>query len=192
VSGNAKKIAILVAVIVIGGIMIWWANKPTAEELAKRAHYAEIRANRGKPADDADKKSGAKESAEDDVQSQFAVAEEDIPSLLQNIKDVDFEYSLERVDRDPMSPLIGLQSESATTDQTQPQIGADQRLIQTARLKAVSGIVWDDQSPFAVIDDEVVTEGYAYPEGILLDEIHPDHVVFRVNDARVEVELKER
>lgn len=186
----------LVALLLVGAIMIWRANKLSPEEQARRQHFAEVRANRGKPAEGAAKKAAAAgaaaEAGADAIESQFDVAEVDIPTLLQSIQDVDFEYSLERGDRDPMSPLIGIQAASAASDEAQPQIGADQRLIQTARLKAVSGIVWDDQIPYAVIDNEVVTEGFSYPEGILLDEIHPDHVVFRVNDARIEVELKEQ
>lgn len=188
-SGNGKKIAMLVGLLVVGGLAIWWANKPTAEQLERSERFRKIREERA-----AGKTTAApsgRASQDDGVKSQFVAADVDIDALQRSIEDVEFEYNIERLSRDPMTPLIGLQTASSS-DATQPTLGADQRLLQTARLKNVSGIVWDSTSPMAVIDNEIVTLGYAYPEGIVVDEIHPEHVVFRVNEARVEVELKEQ
>lgn len=187
-SGNGKKIALLIGLIVVGGFFIWYANRRSPEDIARSERFAKIRAERNQAA--TEPKASTPEAQT--PQGVFVTADVDVEALSQSIQDNDFEYSIERLSRDPMSPLIGLQTAASSAESSQPQIGADQRLIQTARLKSVSGIVWDDLSPFAVIDNEVVTTGYAYPEGIVVDEIHPDHVVFRVNDARVEVELKEQ
>ena len=192
-SGNGKKIIFLIALLVLGGAAVWYAFQPTPEQLAKSERFRKEREARAQGQTAVKSASKPAAGAQDDgIVSQFVESDVDIVALQRNIQDVDFEYNIERLSRDPMSPLIGLLTSTSSANQGQPQLGADQRLIQTARLKSVSGIVWDDANPFAVIDNEVVTTGYAYPEGIVVDEILPDHVVFRVNDARVEVELKEQ
>lgn len=190
-NANKKKVTILVAILVLGGVLVWTANRKSPEEIERSERFARIRAERDAAAKSGKSPAAGKEAAAEDT-GVFKTADVDIDALSQSIQEVEFEYNIERLSRDPMSPLIGLKTAESTSESSQPQIGLDQRLIQTARLKSVSGIVWDDLSPFAVIDNEVVTTGYAYPEGIIVDEIHPDHVVFRVNDARVEVELKEQ
>jgi hypothetical protein len=194
VNANVKKIALLVLLVAAAIGAFIYNSRQTPEEKARIERAEQQRQARAAQAASASTGGGpaSPKRAGDDVASQFDVADVDIDRLLQNIQDVDFQYNLERLSRDPMSPLIGLQARGEAPGVGQPQIGADERLLHLARLKAISGIVWDDRNPFAVIDNEVVTQGYVYPDGILLDEIHPDYVVFRVNDARVEVELKEQ
>ena len=57
--------------------------------------------------------------------------------------------------------------------------------------KSVTGIVYNEYAPVAVIDDEVVSEGHQYADGVVLTKIEPKRVWFKWGDAEIPVELKE-
>lgn len=117
-------------------------------------------------------------------------AEIDIDALLASIKEVDFDYEQERVPRDVMEPLVG---RVAVRTENQGSGGP----VAPATLgkiisKVVSGIVWDESFPVAVVDNEVVEPGYEYADGTIVESIQEDHVVFRFGESLIQVELKER
>ncbi len=114
----------------------------------------------------------------------FQEVDVNIDDLLQGIQVVNFDYDLERTDRNPMSPLVGtlMLSEDLPTAQA--------RVVDALR-KSVTGIVWDEFDPFAVVDNEVVHIGYVYPDGIQVHTINPNSVVFKVGDALVSIDMKE-
>jgi len=43
----------------------------------------------------------------------------------------------------------------------------------------------------AIVDDEVVSEGHQYADGVVLTKIEPKRVWFKLGDAEIPVELKE-
>ena len=93
-----------------------------------------------------------------------------------------------------MTPLVGPMAPPrlATADnQTEEQKQAVLEAQLAVRSMAVTGIIWDDYNPVAIIDDEVVGTGYKFPTGVSVEKIEPDRVIMRVNDSLVPVELKE-
>lgn len=122
----------------------------------------------------------------------------DIAKLVEQVKDVDFDYSTQRQSRNPMRPLVGLsdapivaQDISPTGDRT-PRTQSDlQRLIFEASRKPVTGILYNEKNPLAVIDGETVGEGHQFEDGIVVHEIHVGRVVLRAGDTSVTRELKE-
>ena len=110
----------------------------------------------------------------------------DLDKLLENIKSVTFRYKEERISRSPMTPLVGRIRVSTdgvplTTATTTFDIGE----------KNVTGILYSEYAPVAIIDDEVVSEGHQYADGVVLTKIEPKRVWFKLGDAEIPVELKE-
>lgn len=116
----------------------------------------------------------------------FKVAEVDIDSLLKNIEVVDFNYEISKIDRNPLSPLVGV---VRVQDDAMLQV-APTTMVQVLR-KRVTGIIWDDQDPAAVVDDEVVNVGHVYPGGLQVQAIEADRVIFKTGDSLIPVEMKE-
>jgi hypothetical protein len=111
------------------------------------------------------------------------MADVDIPALLREVKVVNFDYEAERIDRNPMSPLVGyLRPGMAETPAETPR---------TLFRKNVTGIIWDEYNPMAVVDNEVVSVGYTYPSGVQVYAIEATRVIFRINDSLIPVEMKE-
>lgn len=117
--------------------------------------------------------------------TRLQAVEVDVDELLQGIKVVNFDYEMSRVDRNPMSPLVGFVRPGDIAPVAGPGTLLD------VRRKRVSGIIYDNRDPVAVVDDEIVGPGHQYPDGIRVHAIEPSRVVFQVGDALVPVEMKE-
>jgi len=121
------------------------------------------------------------------------MADVNIEELVARVRErvyVDFAYEEHRLPRDPMRPLVG----DAAAGPMLPQIGekiSREAVIKAVQDKVVSGIVWDERDPCAIIDNEVVFRGQQFPLGIVLVDIQPDHVTFQRGDVVVSVGLKE-
>jgi hypothetical protein len=132
-------------------------------------------------------------NAEPRVASVFQRANVNLDSLVQEIKVVEFEYAKERIDRDPTLPLVGdamlLRARTAKTSSSQ---SPDDLLFSAKRMK-VTGIIWDEVAPLAVIDDNVVAVGFQFEEAIFVKAIERDRVILGLTGQDVEVvsELKE-
>lgn len=109
----------------------------------------------------------------------------DPDTLLKDIEVVPFDYQSNRIERDPMTPLIGIIRAGEAVKAVIP--GTPQDVLQ----KKVTGIIWDKYNPMAVVDDEVVGLGHAYPNGVQVYSIERDHVVFKVRDSLIPVPMKE-
>jgi hypothetical protein len=118
----------------------------------------------------------------------------EIDVLLEDIQEVTFDYEQYAMDmRNPMTPLVGPHSgwgrgpEERRGEARPPEIDMIVKHID------LSGIMWDAKSPLAVVDNEVVAPGDELPktQGIVVDAINVDHIVVRVNDTPIEIELKE-
>ena len=111
----------------------------------------------------------------------------DLDKLLKNIEVVTFIYENERTSRDPMTPLVGRilggETRAEQTGLIPPEI--------SIRQKSVTGIIYSDFNPVAIIDDEVVTEGHQYAGGVVITKIEPKRVWFQWRDSLIPVELKE-
>lgn len=116
------------------------------------------------------------------------VVEVNIDDLLQGIAAVDFDYATERINRDPMRPLIGTNRVRGDLDGGEDVRPGDYSDVMQ---KNVTGILWDEHDPVAIVDNEVVTLGYTYPNGIVVQEIGRDGVTFKVNDLLIPVTMEE-
>lgn len=113
----------------------------------------------------------------------------DIDSLLAGIKEVDFDYDQNRQSRDPMAALVGKVANMLA--QNQEATPVTPATVGQVLNKTVSGIVWDQKYPVAIVDDDVVYPGYEYADGTVVSSIERDRVVFKVGDSPIEVKLKE-
>lgn len=112
----------------------------------------------------------------------------DLDKLIRNIEPVTFIYNNERITRNPMTPLVGRVFSASATDQpARTSIGIDFSI----RQKKVTGIIYNEYNPVAVVDDELVTEGHQYPDGVIVFRIEPKRVWFEWRDSQIPVELKE-
>ena len=122
-------------------------------------------------------------------QTQIRKVDVNIDELLANIKEVDFDYEKERLPRDPMAPLVGSLTRKAP-EGIEEQPAAPPTAVQVMN-KVVSGIVWDERHSLAVVDNEVVYPGYVYADGVTVESIERDRVVFKVGDSLIQNPLKE-
>ena len=109
----------------------------------------------------------------------------DLDVLLKNIEVVTFDYAKKAISRNPLTPLVGRirtpVEELALSPASRHEVAQ----------KSVTGIIYNDYKPIAVIDDEVVTEGHQYAGGVILTRIEPKRVWFKWGDAEIPVDLKE-
>jgi hypothetical protein len=132
--------------------------------------------------------------------------EVDLDQLLNSLDLAPMDYRKVQIARDPFRPLVGTLALVKDQDKTgggeEPGplnpteakvISAQEKAIMAAQNKNVTGIIWDTRSPIAVVDDETVSVGYTYPNGmIVVHAIEPTRVVFRVNEKLIPVEMKEK
>lgn len=111
--------------------------------------------------------------------------EVDLDKLLEDIEVVTFDYQASRIERDPMAPLIGYIRPGETKAVLETPVVAD------VRRKKVTGIIWDEYDPVAVVDNELVSLGHTYPNGVEVYSIERDRVLFKVGDSLYPVEMKE-
>jgi len=140
--------------------------------------------------------------------SRFAATDvtlEELDRLMESIKTVDFNYDTahlrsKRTRRDPMAPLVGPNAAfrevagNGGFGDAEHGPGLDDtfaRILQ-AQAMTVTGIIWDKDNPIAVVDNEVVHEGYVFPEAIVVDTIEDSRVLLRVDDRIVPLKLKEQ
>ncbi len=137
--------------------------------------------------------------------SAFQRADVDIDELIAGIKEVDFDYDEVAADVNPMTPLVGpfapqqiAQGESADGPESIAQRQDIQKLV---RNLTVTGIMWDQFDPMAVVRfpvqgeliSEVVTRGFEFPDmGVTVHDIETDRVTLNVDGMLIPIELEER
>lgn len=108
-----------------------------------------------------------------------------IDELLKGVQEVSFDYEAMRIDRDPLDPLVG-----QIRDQNALPVTGASGVLEIKR-KRITGILYDEKNPQAVVDDEVVGIGHVYPNGVKVIEIQKDKVIFQLGDSPIPVEMKE-
>lgn len=113
-----------------------------------------------------------------------------IDELLQGVREVTFDYETMRIDRDPLGALVGgpLKGDLEALEGGPLPVAGVGSVLQ----KKITGIIYDDVSPLAVVDDEVVGVGHEYPNGIKVHAIDRDKVTFQLGDSLIPVEMKEQ
>lgn len=137
--------------------------------------------------------------------SAFQRADVNIDELIAGIKEVDFDYDEVAADVNPMTPLVGPFAPQHVADGaeggTESMMAQRQDVQKLVRNLTVTGIMWDQFDPMAVVRfpvqgemiSEVVTRGFEFPElGVTVHDIETDRVTLNVNGMLVPIELEER
>ncbi len=117
-----------------------------------------------------------------------AVEDIDILALTRTVEVKPINYAGVRIDRNPMTPLVGIMGpdyvdESGLEDDPE----SHKALIR----RVVTGIIWDPRKPLAIVDNDVVHEGYVFADGVVVHEIEPTRVLLKDNDMISPLEIKE-
>ncbi len=115
----------------------------------------------------------------------------DIDALIDEVREVEFDYEAERVSRNPMTPRVGPSVMAAANDNADDEaaeLAGRERMLRGLR---VTGILHDGINPMAVLNDDVVEEGAQLMNGAIVASIAPDHVVVEFDEETVTVYLEE-
>lgn len=128
------------------------------------------------------------------IESVFQEAPLDLQELIQNIKEVEFNYRDAHDSRNPTAALVGdpMIFRARRIPGTEDELA--ENLLYEANRKNLTGIIWDDVTPMAVIDNAVVYVGYEFEEPIIVKTIERDYVVLAITGEDLEVvrQLKEQ
>ncbi len=118
----------------------------------------------------------------------------DIDALISSVEVTPINYAQVRIARNPMTPLVGValpqrMGEGGEGEQEVEAVAAIE--IDAMASKHISGIIWSERHPVAIVDDELVYVGYVFPNGAQVRAIEPTRVLIQVGDAVVPVEMKE-
>ena len=105
-----------------------------------------------------------------------------------------FSYDDVRIQRNPMQPLVGAGAPSKfqTAEQASSDEILSQQIANAIRNMKITGIIWDDVHPVAVVNDEIVHNGYVFPDtGITVAAIEQQRIIMTINEMEFPVELEE-
>lgn len=192
-SKQQKQVAILVVLVVAVPLLLWWrmsATDPGTEGVEDAA---------GMDGTGAPLAAGPADGTS--VESRLKETEVDVDELFAKIKKVEFAYAdhIEGM-RNPMAPLVGPGSGSSRVRPVPGGEGsaADKPLspdlIEAIGLLNLTGIMWSEEYPMAVVDDVVVTPGEELPNraGIIVDSIESDRIIVRIGNTLFPLALKEQ
>jgi len=109
-----------------------------------------------------------------------------IEELTQSVEVQPLDYSAVRIARNPMAPLVGITSAPPPS----PGEGESQVVPDVGR-REVTGIIWDEVNPVAIIDNMVVPEGYKFADGLVVQVIEPTRVLLFDGVKLRPLEMKE-
>lgn len=181
-----KQVIALVAVLLVLGGALWFSFKKDSS-----ASVVEAR-----PTDSSQQTPAATAAAgvSSRISSVFQEAPVDLQELIENIKEVEFNYRDAHDSRNPTAALVG----DPMIFRARIVPGAEgelaENLLYEANRKNLTGIIWDDVTPLAVIDNAVVYVGYEFEEPIIVKTIERDYVVLAITGEDLEVvrQLKEQ
>jgi cytoskeletal protein RodZ len=203
---NKRKQLIIMGVLllVLGGVFYWQFLRPNPVRQQTQQNFeanpgVEQLANQPRPAGNRSSAPPPAVVAGDDTGG-IGTPGIDLVELVSRVQNVDFNYdvALRERPRNPMTPLVGLTRPTAAGEESSPEDDAgepgvtDFTVMRIASNMVVTGIMYDENRPMAVIDNEVVHPGYTFPSGVVVDTIEPERVLLRINESVVPVELEER
>lgn len=187
---DQKNKAIVLGVLVLSlPVLLWWfVIRKTPEELAMEQAVAAAQAEGLIVA-----------AAGAPIQSVFEQNPVDINELFSRIQEVSFRYADVRTQRDPMLPVSGEQI-NLLAGRGGGVSGDDEPVVYVAQRLEVTGIIWDSNDPYAVINDgnvdNIVDVGFKYTiydDRVRVKSIGEDHVVVEVilSDGEAQEFVKE-
>lgn len=116
----------------------------------------------------------------------------DVDALMEEVREVEFDYEAERISGNPMAPRVGPSVMAAGDGEGEDETAAAETAEREQRLRRlrVTGIVHDGANPVAVVNEDVVEEGAQLMDGATVASIAPDHVVVEFEDETVTVYLE--
>lgn len=108
-----------------------------------------------------------------------------IEELTQSVEVQPIDYVAVKIARNPMAPLVGI----VVQDEGEPDTRPDEP--KHIPPKEVTGIIWDEMNPVAIIDNMVVHEGFMFADGIVVQTIEPTRVLLKNGESIVPLEMKE-
>ena len=198
-----KQIILVVALFAAGGLVFWLRMRPSAEDREKIARIEQSKQEMAQQQQAAATGSPAAGPAAARPAGPGPAlpappppgGEDSLEELVASVDEVEFDYevAMREHPRNPMRPLVGNMAparfRAEGEDGTSPLPYYQAESI--ARTMAVTGIVWDKHNPMAIVDGEVVTRGYTFPSGILVEDIERSRLLLRVNDRLIPRELEE-
>lgn len=190
-SGQLIRTIALGAMCVVLALVIWYQffrPDPTIEQY----EYPDQEALQAQAVQGAQSAPAAPDESQA-AQSQFREVTVDIDKLIEGVQEVQFDYEVERPARNPMSPLVGPrylrggEGEGGVRDEEAQRVQAELM----ARAMRLTAVVWDEYDPRAVINNEVVSAGYTFSQGIVVEAIEESRVILRVGDTLIPVTLEE-
>ena len=170
-----KQIILLVVLLVVAGIFIYRSmnivSSPSTPPTTKEAT--------------ASNPTGVAALMATDVIDDTDISSIDHVALMQKIKDVEFVYNANNKARNPTRP-VNISGPIGIFDGPEQKQVAGGNLRILSQRKTVTGIIWDEKNPMAVIDNDVVAQGHEYPyvmddgvtKTITVKEIGADFVSF--------------
>lgn len=188
VENKKQFIALGALALVLGGVLWMVVFKKGPEGPAIQA--GQEASTQMAAATTADTKSGMSSR----ISSVFQEAHVDLHELIQNIKEVEFNYREEHDGRNPTVALVGDPMLFRTYTDWGDGDEIAENLLYEANRKNLTGIIWDDDTPLAVIDGEVVGVGHEFQEPIIVKAIEQNFVVLAIAGEDLEVvrQLKEQ
>lgn len=183
-----KKQIIMVAVLgaVLAGVLFYQlvlAGPPTPGTVPGGDGKTETAANTSTSTTAASSRSASRGGSSVNL---LETTEIDIEELTQSVEVQPIDYSAVRIGRNPMAPLVG----GVNEQQLIPE-GEDKKIVVTKRQREVTGIIWDEVNPLAIIDNMVVPEGYVFEDGVVVQVIEPTRVLLKVGEQLLPLEMKE-
>lgn len=200
-----KKVILIIVLFAAAGVLLYTQIQPSAEDEAYLRRFEESQQQAAQQptqtaaaaATAAGGAGASSAAAGGTVQAQFREVDINVDALVEQAREVEFNYEQSQLPRDPMKPLVGPDSFQDVAvgpgdEAPTPRLGEARA---AAMRKSVTGIVWDESNPIAVVvsgnEQDVVSEGYEFPLGIVVESIEPDRVVLRVENSLIPITLKE-
>jgi hypothetical protein len=190
---QVRKFAALGVLSVVAAVVIYMQMRPSAEERAIQENFRNSQDQAAaQPA--AGTATAQQQAASPSLQSQFQRANVEIEDLLAGVQRENFMYDDVRIQRNPMQPLVG--SAAPVNFKMSDSKGSDEmlseRITQAIRNMKITGIIWDEVYPVAVVNDEIVYNGYVFQDtGIRVASIESTRIILQFDETEFPVELEE-
>ena len=119
--------------------------------------------------------------------SVFQETDVNIDSLIQRVREVEFDYGEDHLARNPTHPILGGSKYLLQLAADRAATATPEDLLYAANRKELTGILWNEKSPLAVIDNEVVYVGFRFLEPIEVKAIEPTRIVLTIDGQDVEI-----
>lgn len=190
---QVRKFAAIGVLGIVAAVVIFMQMRPSDEQRKIQENFRKGQ-EQGAVQPAATQPAGGQQALAPTLQSQFQMSNVQIGDLLAGVQRENFMYDDVRIQRNPMQPLVGagapLQFSSVTTQLSDEMLS--ERISNAIRNMRITGIIWDEIYPVAVVNDEIVHNGYVFSDtGIRVASIESTRIILQFNETEFPVELEE-